>query len=395
MFRSPWKRLRNPPPTVDADMVFRRSRALLAELDETSGELLSKGSLQPRLRPEEMAVDVWVSDTVHAGSFVLNGRASIIVQIGVCYVVDYLPQFLAEVDLRGRDTPIPASLIDGFARWIDWAASLADKVELPVGGDVNPRESATYSRALAKPANIFILAHELAHLYVANAAEMRRRRHDWTQMTPQSRRRETEHTADLCALDATFGWVKERDPTQAGLSTSYLGIWSALHGISLLETYEPRLRPAQHPSALQRLAVVRKRALQVDPSIDQREQTLQRVFEVVSAPGLALANERRLAARARMLSLVNELNAGKVSERRVLKVVGGALLESHAEALNIMADSWRFPSTDPSGRVRDAFRQVLLKAMPMNVYNSFSNVYAACELEAMRPARVVKTKQAD
>jgi hypothetical protein len=306
-----------------------------------------------------------------------------------------LRQFLAQVDLRRCATPIPRGLVDGFARWIDWAASLADKVELPVGGNVDPDEAAAYSRALVKPGNIFILAHELGHLYVANAAEMRRRRRDWTQMTPQSRRRETEHAADLCALDATFRWAMQEDAAEAAQSTSYLGIWSALRGISLLETYEPRLRPAQHPSALQRLAVVRKRALEADPSIDRGEQALQKALEAVCGPGLTLANERRIAARALMMPLVNELNAGSVSECCVLKVVGRALLESHIETLDIMADSWRMPASDPSGRVRGAFRSVLLKAMPMNIYNSFGNVYVACELEAMRPTRVVKTMEAD
>ncbi len=365
---------------IDWHGVWESALAILVGVHDLLGEQLAAGSSRPLLDRSLLAVDVFVDADLHAGSVALGDTTSVVLRGGLVSVVTQFPKVVAQVTAPDRDPRPSEALLDALADWIDRTASPADKSAVAA---FPPGAWTRSVRVLVPLCLAFVVCHELAHLYRANAAE---HAHDpgWAQASVVERTHALEHEADAVGYDLLLTWAAAHhaDPAAAG-RLAYQAAWTVLLGCGLVEHVDRRLLPTTHPGSWPRIARLRAH-------VQEHHGDHTRVVDQLGPDVTMVANEalRRLGGRMReadalLDDLLHRLRVGPAVPQDDARAVVARAYDLSADAtLRRVEAVFDRPAEDPDRSVRQALWDVLITTLPAGAWNSFSGRLAPTWLGA-------------
>jgi len=295
-----------PPLPVVADDP-QRMQKMLGILYARASEMIGKTASRGLIPLDTITVLVLPVRDVHARTSTFEGATTINISLGLIHLLYGINRALAAraVVTDGAAAPEHPSvnLEDELCACLDRAAAPL----LPLkGGSRLTEDQVRLAELHTRWAEWFVLAHELAHAHEIDQAAVGQVP-ALARFDAQHERTAREHAADLFAVwllrAAAVAQMKTAGPQLASddsvlqmLNIAYAGAELALQAVNLLELYDPSLRPALHPTALDRMRFLRERM------VDAGDEALLR--DSVQWTRLLGANAPRAVALAAMNAAV-------------------------------------------------------------------------------------------
>lgn len=406
-----WRRMRSTEVhESDWNNVHALALRHAREINTIAGPRMAAGGSRPLASNGDFAVDVWVTKTLHAGGFDLDSRISILLQGGLIDAAINFPFHIMPVELGQRPT---FTMVKELARWLDWSASyFSGYVPAPLQRNAQSRESRAYQLAVRMSAMAigFVLAHELAHVYIANDSEQARLNPEWHTLGPRERSLHNEFLADREALRALVAWASTHDRHATKLDV-VCGVWYLLSALELMEAFEPSFVPSEHPTAIERKERLRQEAAKYTTGLDAALDLVDTRMSRLTEPALHLAQGGRDAARWRIPRAIDRVtwaygNASRVGkgdshEGLLSQLQAGmarlslsgplarSLRDCQTETLQQLVQLWRDRSRGSNDPVKQAARGLLNRKMSARRIDQFMMLLLSIEGQQAQPRRRV------